>query len=176
MHINVHFLTNFLQLFLAHSDILSYLDSDAHSPVGGWQKQPQVWGQAGRYPAGKLLDSKGPQALADISWTRTSHVPLSPGRPTSSWAALGKAMAAAQGGVPFPLLRGGKGMPGVRHPILGPSNTRDVDILERVRRRAMEVMKGLEFLWGEAKESRDCTAQRQGGSAGPERKVWRRWS
>lgn len=55
-------------------------------------------------------------------------------------------MAAAQGGVPFPLLRGGKGTPGVRPWSEGPSNTRDVDIVERVRRRAMEVMKGLEFL------------------------------
>lgn len=55
-------------------------------------------------------------------------------------------MAAAQGGVPFPLFMSGKGTPGMRHPILGPLNTRDVDILERVRRRAMEVMKGLEFL------------------------------
>lgn len=37
MHTHVHFLTNFLQLFLAHSDILSYLGSDTRLPVGGWQ-------------------------------------------------------------------------------------------------------------------------------------------
>lgn len=83
-----------------------------------------------RYPAGKLLDSKGPEVLADINRTRASHVPLPPRKPTSSWAALGKVTAAAQGGVSFSLLRVGKDTPGVRRPVLGPSNARDLDILE----------------------------------------------
>lgn len=41
-------------------------------------------------------------------------MPLPPGKPTSSWAALGKVTAAAQGGVSLPTLSREKDTPGER--------------------------------------------------------------